>query len=76
MANSHLGPVFHLRSPDPEATCRLAENILGGAIAAAPGRIDVKLRRAPMCSSRRSRQRRRQHGPPGGRPNQGLVISD
>ena len=33
----------HLRSPDPEATAAWLEDILGGEIIRAPGRIDVKL---------------------------------
>ena len=34
---------IHLRSPDPEATAKWLEDILGGVIIHAPGRIDVKL---------------------------------
>lgn len=33
----------HLRSPDPEATAAWLEDVLGGVIIRAPGRIDVKL---------------------------------
>jgi catechol 2,3-dioxygenase-like lactoylglutathione lyase family enzyme len=33
----------HLRSPDPEATARWLEDVLGGEIIRSPGRIDVKL---------------------------------
>ena len=33
----------HLRSPDPEATAAWLQDILGGEIVRAPGRIDVKL---------------------------------
>jgi catechol 2,3-dioxygenase-like lactoylglutathione lyase family enzyme len=33
----------HLRSPDPEATARWLEDILGGEIIRSPGRIDVRL---------------------------------
>jgi catechol 2,3-dioxygenase-like lactoylglutathione lyase family enzyme len=33
----------HLRSPDPEAAATWLQNILGGEIIRAPGRIDVKL---------------------------------
>ena len=33
----------HLRSPDPEATATWLQDILGGEIIRAPGRIDVKL---------------------------------
>ena len=33
----------HLRSPDPEATAAWLQDILGGEIIRAPGRIDVKL---------------------------------
>jgi lactoylglutathione lyase len=34
---------IHLRSPDPEATARWFEEILGGDIVRSPGRVDVKL---------------------------------
>ena len=34
---------IHLRSPDPEATAVWLEDVLGGEIIRAPGRIDVKL---------------------------------
>jgi lactoylglutathione lyase len=34
---------IHLRSPDPEATARWFEEILGGQIVRSPGRVDVKL---------------------------------
>jgi catechol 2,3-dioxygenase-like lactoylglutathione lyase family enzyme len=34
---------IHLRSPDPEATARWLEEMLGGEIVRSPGRIDVKL---------------------------------
>ena len=33
----------HLRSPDPEATAKWLEDILGGEIVRGPGRIDVRL---------------------------------
>ena len=33
----------HLRSPDPEATAAWLQDILGGEIARAPGRVDVNL---------------------------------
>jgi lactoylglutathione lyase len=33
----------HLRSPDPEATAKWLEDILGGEIVRSPGRIDVRL---------------------------------
>ena len=33
----------HLRSPDPEATAKWLEDILGGQIVRGPGRIDVRL---------------------------------
>ena len=33
----------HLRSPDPEATATWLQDVLGGEIIRAPGRIDVKL---------------------------------
>ncbi len=33
----------HLRSPDPEATATWLQDVLGGEIVRAPGRIDVKL---------------------------------
>ena len=34
---------IHLRSPDPEATARCLEEMLGGEILRSPGRIDVRL---------------------------------
>lgn len=34
---------IHLRSPDPEATAAWLQDVLGGVIARAPGRIDVQL---------------------------------
>jgi lactoylglutathione lyase len=34
---------IHLRSPDPEATARWFNEILGGEIVRSPGRVDVKL---------------------------------
>jgi lactoylglutathione lyase len=34
---------IHLRSPDPEATARWFEEILGGEIVRSPSRVDVKL---------------------------------
>ena len=33
----------HLRSPDPEATAKWLEDVLGGEIVRGPGRIDVRL---------------------------------